>query len=159
MITIDFEKPETWSAIADWIIAVANIVLFVLGFLTLRHDRHRIAKMEESARRRFAENVYVGIEERSAMSVTAFCRNGGNSAIYDVCVGLVGKKGIEIGPRYEMEIMKPLEERELRIENEHAIAVIGVAITFRDPAGIGWLRLHDGRLTEVTERRPTQDPV
>jgi hypothetical protein len=140
------------SAIANCIVAVANVVLFVIGFRTLRHDRLRIARMEESERRRFSENVYVWIEERSAHSISVICRNGGNSAIYNVTVCAAANDGLELGDRYAIELMRPMEERMVTIPLREVTDVAGVTVRFRDPAGALWIRDVRGTLIELGEQ-------
>lgn len=142
---------EEWSAAADWVIAIANIVLFVLGFFTLRSDRVRIAKIEGNERRKIAEHVYGWIEERSGTAVRVGCRNGSQGAIYAVRVSLVDSDGLSLGDLYQIELMKPQEEKEFEIQEPRANSAAGVTVAFRDPAGQEWFRQYDGRLLEFTE--------
>ncbi|MGE0040947.1 MAG: hypothetical protein AB7M05_20820 [Alphaproteobacteria bacterium] len=142
-------SPDIWSAIADWVIAIANVTLFAIGFRALRHDRDRIAKVEARERQRFSEEVFVWIEETADDYVTVVCRNGGRCAIYNVRVGIVSISGEALGQRYRIETMKPHEELSVRVDSRHNNAEIGAVVDFRDPAGLAWRRHHNGVLVEV----------
>ena len=98
-------------AVANWTVAVANVVLFVIAFWSLRSDRRRLSKMEMADRQKYAENVYAWIEERSADTLTIACRNGGASTIYDVTIRVEDPTGKVLGDTYGIELMKPLEEK------------------------------------------------
>lgn len=142
------ETLQIWNNFANSVIAVANIILFTVGFLSLRNDRRRITKMEQSDRRKFADNVYAWIEERSENSTKVFCHNGGISIIYDVRVSTLDVSGAVIGDSYEIELMKPREERNFIMKHASGAQVGGLCLAFRDPSGVSWLRSGDGTLSE-----------
>jgi hypothetical protein len=143
------ETYALWSAIANCIIASITVVLFGVTLVSLRKDRRRMTKIEEAERRRFAENVYAWVEERSQTHLKIACRNGSNSAVYDVAVSLMDAGGNHVGSPYQIELMKPNEEREFAVETRDGLGVKGVSISFRDPSGVQWVRLATGQLEEV----------
>jgi len=137
------------SAVAGWIVALANITLFVIGFLTLRNNQRRISKMENDDKKKYAENVYAWIERRMRNEVEVFCRNGNNSAIYDVQVVLVDEVGNDLSDIYKIELMKPEEERNCNITYIGEDSKCNVVTMFRDSLGTVWKREQNGKLLEI----------
>jgi hypothetical protein len=143
---------EITSAIANWITTTANVTLFIIGFKTLQNDRRRIVQMEQADRQKYAEHVFAWIEERTSSSTNVFCRNGGTSVIYKLRIALVDQANRLSSGEYEIELMKPGEERNFTIQNDSGITSAGVQISFRDSGGISWHRESNGILHEVTEQ-------
>lgn len=141
---------EILTTVANWIAAIANVTLFIIGFRTLRSDRQRIIKMELNDRQKYAENVYAWIEERKIDKVEVFCRNGSKSAIYEVKVALINNLGSLLSQVYEIELMKPLEELRFYINQVPNGDVCSVIVVFRDTSGIFWKRDGNGRLLEIS---------
>ena len=142
-------SPEMLSAIANIVMAMMNITLFGIGAIALRNDRRRLSAVEESERRRFADEVFAWIEEAGSGSALVQCRNGANSVIYDVRVALSGPDQGRVGKVYEIDLMKPLEERSLKVEGAGVESAVAVAVYFRDPAGHEWMRAPDGRIFDA----------
>jgi len=137
------------STVAGWIVALANISLFIIGYRTLRNDRYRILKMENDDKKKYAENVYAWIEKRMKDRVEVFCRNGNNSAMYDVQVVLVDATGNYLSEIYKIELMKPLEELNFNISCSEEACKCNVIIMFRDSSGNLWKREQNGKLFEI----------
>ncbi len=144
---------EVLSMVANWIAAIANVTLFILGYRTLRRDRQRILKIESAERQKYAEDMFVWIEKRTASNVEVFCKNGSASAMYDVRVLLVDQQGTKVSDVYQIDLMKPTEERSFEMSYAGSPECSAV-VQFRDVRGSMWVRNETGSLVELSDEDP-----
>ena len=163
--------PPTWGDIPTWITAIATVGLLVGAIITAIYavkafgDQAKelaiLAKQNESdiAERRRAQAVQVftgapqpagSAEQGGPITGTVpYARNASDLPVYDAQFWYPDYSGLS-GPDHLGMILpgKKHYSRSGRIYSSRDLAISLIILTFRDAAGVPWIRMPDGALRE-----------
>jgi cbb3-type cytochrome oxidase subunit 3 len=116
----------------------------------LELQRQQLAEQQEERRRAQALRVFVGAPPGLTNDMAMFARNASEFPVYDAQIWYLQSGGLT-GPE-KLGIIMPGTHKDVRKRGRRD-AVATAVLAFRDAAGIRWIRMPDGTVSEQSGDR------
>jgi cbb3-type cytochrome oxidase subunit 3 len=150
---------EQLTAVATAVLAVFAIVTAVLAGLAFRKQarevsdqaamlelqRQQLAEQQEDRRRAQALRVFVGAPQGLTNDMRMFARNASEFPVYDAQIRYLQDGGLSSAEK--LGNIMPGSQKDVRKQGR-GDAVAKAVLTFRDAAGVRWIRMPDGTVSE-----------
>lgn len=140
------------TAVATLALAVLALATAVFAWLAFRRQSQEVGILVEQnkrdideRRRAQAVRVFIGAPQGSTNDMEMFAKNASEFPVYDAQIRYLRDGGLT-GPESLGSIMPGTQKHVRKHGRRDAVAT--AVLTFQDAAGINWIRMPDGSVTE-----------